>query len=127
MLFSPKLISMTPSSQPSFGQLAITNDGMHEATSIHTPRITLPVPICVLKSPRPTEESNLEKNESVSIEGRKGQRSAGCLLLAPMKLVFCCFVVEIASVLNCDIISLLWSVGAVAFTENLPCDAHCSC
>ena len=56
----------------------------------------------------------------------KRQRSAGSSLLASV-VVGCCFVVEVASIFNGDIIPLLRHVGAVAFLENGPCDAHCSC
>ncbi len=59
MLFSPKVISMTPSSHPALNHQLSRSRGADGHCRSVIPRMTFPVPIGVLKSPRPIEESNL--------------------------------------------------------------------
>jgi len=57
ILFSPKVISRTPSSQPSFYQPMAKSSGLYRSKA---PLMTLPTPILVWKSLRSLDESNLD-------------------------------------------------------------------
>lgn len=69
LLFSPNDICGTPSSHPGTGQK--TNSRTCSRPQV-IPGITLPVPICVWKSPRPTELSNLARKRSEPVETMSG-------------------------------------------------------
>jgi hypothetical protein len=83
------------------------------------PRITFPIPICVLKSPRPTDESNLVAGEQV----RKGGILLR-LLCAPEVIVALSHIVEIASILDSDPVSLLGIGRIVTALQNLAFNTH---
>jgi hypothetical protein len=81
--------------------------------------MTCPTPILVLKSPRPTEESNLDLMISISVGVIR--RFAHALVSF---LVRCLLVVESSGVLHCDRVALLRFVDAVAFADHGLGDTH---
>ena len=87
MLFSPRVISVTPSSQPSLYQPMATSSGVYYKSQ--APLMTLPTPICVLKSPRPTDESNLDvarhRSAKYLLRPVCVQRNALCTYCLPLK------------------------------------------
>ena len=90
------------------------------------PLMTFPTPICVLKSPRPTDESNLGETYAsqilwylfIEIGGNDEYE-----LVAPV-VILSVGIVEIACVLDCDLVTLLWVVFAVALAKDLARDTH---
>ena len=62
ILFSPRDIDGTPSSQPQSCQPMAEASGGYRST---VPLITLPTPMAVSKSPRPLDESNLRHKEAL--------------------------------------------------------------
>ena len=81
--------------------------------------MTCPTPILVLKSPRPTEESNLGRN--VSIMMVMIEIVVHALLSF---LVFCVLVVKCPGVLHRDCVALLRFVDAIALADHRLSDTH---
>lgn len=68
--FSPSFNWVTPSSQPELSRVVLEKGkhGLRRGMDCYSPRMTWPTPILTTKSPRPTEESNLQKrSESRSV------------------------------------------------------------
>lgn len=79
------------------------------------PLITRPTPIGVLKSPLPTEESNLPHKH---VSATKSSFIIESNLLLAL-LVWGAIIVEVASVLHCDGIALLGPINAVTGRDGL--------
>lgn len=87
--------------------------------------MTLPTPISVLKSPRPLEESNLVAGLALQFHNHDKQWLGEDRLLAP-KVCLCSFglIVEIACIFDGDLVPDLGLVGAIALSDDFPCDSH---
>ena len=129
ILFSPRDIDGTPSSQPQLCQPMAEASGGYRCT---VPLITLPTPMAVSKSPRPLDESNLRRRKvlmsRVSLPRQLWRREPPThVLLASVVVVFSsCAVVQIACILNRNLISFAGIVLAVALLDDFLCDAHCA-
>ncbi len=141
MLFSPKLISMTPSSQPAVRPLTTLQrlcSGQVEGGLFNVPLMTFPTPIGVLKSPRPMEESNLTIDMVLASSSlimqrclaevyASGWRGFWSSLGTPVLMVRLFWIVKRSGVFDGYFVTFLWLVDAVALFEDLASDPHGDC
>ena len=124
--FSPTFMVVTPSSQPvTYGQLPAPTP-VSRGRIGRVPFMTSPTPIVHWKAPRPTEESNLGEGIVSSgnrpVEPRRGGRMSILVAFA----VRLGGVLQVASVLNGDLVAL-HRYGARAFLRDGLGNTHCSC
>lgn len=126
--FSPSDIVTTPSSQPAH-VLWVVRFACQIFPMAAIPLITLPTPIAVLKSPLPTELSNLSNmisGRSYSVKGRNGLFAAVVRLLSVIQptydgsvnSIICRVEVRLASVFHSHLVAFFGILRTIALSND---------